>query len=122
MGVILLGAAALFYFGLGMRALLRPKDLLAGFDIVATENGSRNEIRAVYGGFPFAASGLLMFSMIPSLYSDGILLAVSVSTLGMAVGRVISAAIDRHLGRFPAIFIGVELVVAACIAVKLTGI
>jgi hypothetical protein len=120
--MILVGVAAMFYFALGVRALLRPKNLLAEFKIFANEDVSRNEIRAVYGGFPLAASGLLIFSLWDTPYSDGILFAVAVSTLGMAVGRIVSAAIDGALDRFPAIFIGVELVIAACIAAKLMGI
>jgi hypothetical protein len=122
MGTILVCAAALFYFALGLRAFIQPKNLLADFGIFATKDVSRNEIRAVYGGFPIAVSSLLLFSLVSPNYADGILLAVSISSLGMALGRLISAVIDRTLGRIPAIFVCIEIVIAGFIAAKLAGI
>lgn len=119
MSFLCVAAAALFFFALGMRALIAPNKLLSDFGIVVTENRSRNEIRAVYGGFPLAAAGLLGFSLIQTPYSEGIMLAVAVSSLGMAVGRIISAAIDRCLDRFPAIYVGVEVVIAFLITTGL---
>jgi hypothetical protein len=122
MSVFLVGFAAVFYLGLGLAAIAIPSRLLAGFGFVVIKNDTRNEIRAVYGGFPLAASALLVFSLSETPYSSGILLALAASTLGMAIGRMVSAFMDRSLGLFPAIFIVVEVVVAFAIASKLFGL
>lgn len=119
LGVI---AAALFYAVIGVAALLRPHDLLAGFGIAAGSADSRNEVRAVYGGFPLAVAGLLLFSLARPGISDGILLALAVASAGMALGRIISAVIDGTLGRYPAIFILLEILVAALIANAIKGL
>ena len=115
-------AAALFYGVIGVAALVRPHNLLAGFGIEAGSTNSRNEIRAVYGGFPLAVAGLLLFSLARPDMSDGILLALAVSSAGMALGRIVSALVDRTLGRYPAIFILLEIVVAALIANAIKGL
>lgn len=112
-------AAALFYALIGVNAVLKPRDLLQGFGIKAETADSRNEIRAVYGGFPLVVAGLLLFSLTGSELGDGILFALALASAGMAGGRIASAAIDRRMGRNPAIFTALELIVAALIA---TGI
>lgn len=119
METMLVGAASLFYLTLGTAALMRPETLLSGFGIEVQGKDSRNEIRAVYGGFPLAVAGLLGFSLLHARLADGILLALAIATLGMAVGRMISALIDRGIGRFPTIFMVVELLVATMIAVSM---
>ena len=62
---------------------------------------------------------MLGFSLLYARLSDGVLLALAVATLGMAAGRIISALIDRGIGRLPAIFIGIEVLVAAMIAASM---
>ncbi len=119
MQTILIGTAGLFYLTLGTAALIRPETLLSGFGIGVQGRDGRNEIRAVYGGFPLAVAGLLGFSLLYARLSDGVLLALAVATLGMAAGRIISALIDRGIGRLPAIFIGIEVLVAAMIAASM---
>ena len=109
--------AALFYLALGLAALARPATLLAGFGLAAKGRDARNEVRAVYGGFPLAAVALIVWSVAGAVHATGILLALTAATVGMALGRLMSAAIDRGIGRLPALFIGVELVVAALLAV-----
>lgn len=109
-------AATLFYGLIGFAALLRPERLLQGFGIAAQTADSRNEIRAVYGGFPLAVSGLLAFCLTGSPLSDGILVALALASAGMAAGRLVSATVDRRLGRNPAIFTALEIIVAGLIA------
>lgn len=109
-------AAALFYALIGLAALLRPERLLEGFGILAESPDSRNEIRAVYGGFPLAVAGLLAFCVTGTPFANGILLALALASAGMAAGRFVSAVIDRQLGRYPAIFTALELIVAGLIA------
>ena len=55
--------AGLFYLALGLTALARPANLLAGFGVAAEGVDPRNEVRAVYGGFPLAVAGLVACSL-----------------------------------------------------------
>lgn len=115
-GTIGVVAAALFFGLIGLTAILRPRNLLQGFGITAEAADSRNEIRGVYGGFPLVVAGLLLFSLTRPNLSDGILFALAFASAGMAAGRIVSALIDRHMGKHPAIFTALELVAAALIA------
>jgi Domain of unknown function (DUF4345) len=121
-GVIGVIGAALFFGMIGVSAMIRPRNLLRGFSIEAHEAESRNEIRAVYGGFPMAVAALLMFSLKRPDLSDGILFTLAISSAGMALGRIVSVLIDRKLGRYPATYIFLELVVASMIASNITGL
>lgn len=108
--------SAIFYAAIGLKAVARPRSLLAAFGIVADESASRNEIRAVYGGFPLTVSGLLILCLFNNSLSAGILTALAACSAGMAAGRIVSAIIDRSLGRAPAVFLIVEIAVAVAIA------
>jgi hypothetical protein len=108
--------AALFFGAIGVSAMIRPRNLLQGFSIEANEPESRNEIRAVYGGFPLAVAALLIFSLTRPDLSDGILIALATSSAGMAIGRIVSVIIDRKIDRDPAIYMVLELIVALMIA------
>ena len=108
--------AGLFYLALGLAALARPANLLAGFGLAAEGIDARNEVRAVYGGFPLAVAGLVAWSLSGTPNAAGILLALAVASLGMAFGRLMSAVIDRRIGRLPALFVGVELALALLLA------
>jgi len=109
--------AGLFYLALGIAALVRPATLLGDFGLPAPSLDARNEVRAVYGGFPIAVAVLVMWSLTGAAQASGILLALAVASLGMALGRLVSAAIDRSIGRLPALFIGIELALAAMLAI-----
>lgn len=110
--------AALFFGLIGVTAMVRPHNLLEGFGIEARQDDSRNEIRAVYGGFPLAVAGLLLFSLARPDLSDGILITLATCSAAMAAGRVVSAVIDRRMGKAPLIWTVLELVVAGLIALK----
>lgn len=123
LGVIGVIGAALFFGAIGVMAMWRPRYLLRnGFGIEAIEPESRNEIRAVYGGFPLAVAGLLLFSLTRPELSNGILLALALCSAAMAAGRIVSALIDRKLGRYPAIFLILEIIVALMIASNIEGL
>lgn len=122
LGVIGVLGAALFFGAIGVSAMIRPRNLLKGFSIEANEPESRNEIRAVYGGFPLAVAALLILSLTRPDLSDGILIALATSSAGMAIGRIVSVLIDRKLGRDPAIYIVLELIVALMIASNISGL
>lgn len=122
LGVIGVLGAAVFFGAIGVSAMIRPRNLLQGFSMEANEPESRNEIRAVYGGFPLAVAALLIFSLTRPDLSDGILIALAASSAGMAMGRIVSVSIDRKLGRDPAIYIVLELIVALMIASNISGL
>jgi len=109
--------AGLFYLALGLAAVARPATLLAGFGLAAEGVDARSEVRAVYGGFPLAVAGLVVWSMSGAAHAAGILLALAVASFGMALGRLMSAVIDRRIGRLPTLFVAVELVLGLLLAV-----
>jgi hypothetical protein len=108
--------AGLFYLALGLAAVARPATLLAGFGVAAKGVDARNEVRAVYGGFPLAVAGLVAWSLSGTPNAAGILLALAAASFGMAMGRLMSAVIDRRIGRLPALFICVELALGLLLA------
>ena len=122
LGMVGVLGAALFFGAIGVSAMIRPRNLLQGFSIEAHEPESRNEIRAVYGGFPLVAAALLIFSLTRPDLSDGILISLASSSAGMGIGRIVSALVDRKLGRDPAIYIVLELIVALMIASNIKGL
>lgn len=122
LGMVGVLGAALFFGAIGVSAMTRPRNLLQGFSIEAHEPESRNEIRAVYGGFPIVAAALLIFSLTRPDLSDGILISLASSSAGLAIGRIVSALVDRKLGRDPAIYIVLELIVALMIASNIKGL
>jgi Domain of unknown function (DUF4345) len=114
--LLCIGLGALMYLALGIAALVMPARILRGFGITVAGRDGRNEIRAVYGGFPLAVAGLLCATMVVPHLANGILLAVSVATLGMAAGRIFSALLDRGMGTLPMLLTAVEVIAAALIA------
>lgn len=116
LAIVAPAVAGLFFLALGLAAVARPATLLSEFGIAAEGIDARNEVRAVYGGFPLAVAGLVAWSLSGAPHASGILLALAVASLGMALGRLMSAAIDRHIGQLPALFVGVEIVLALLLA------
>jgi hypothetical protein len=91
------------------------------FDIPTLTAAGRNEVRAVYGGFGLAmAAGLAAALAVPGLRA-GVCLAVAAALAGMAGGRLVSAGIDRTLGRLPALYLMLEAVMAAALAYAALG-
>ncbi len=109
---LVLLVAALFAL-MGVVALARPENILAYFGIATLTRDGRNEVRAVYGGFGLAIAGLLCAARFSEAIRSGAVLAVAVALLGMAAGRLISALLDGMPGRYPRLFLGVELAGAA---------
>ena len=94
---------------MGLVALARPERIVAYFGTHELTLDGRNEVRAVYGGFGLAIAALLGAAQLHATLRPGALLAVAVALLGMASGRVLSALLDGPPGRWPWIFMGVEL-------------
>lgn len=104
---VLLVAAA--FAAMGLMALARPQAIVACFGTRELTRDGRNEVRAVYGGFGLAIAALLGVAQHQPPLRAGALLAVAVALLGMAAGRLLSALIDGAPGRWPWLFMGVEL-------------
>lgn len=102
---------AAFFGWLGIMAVSFPGALLSGFGIKVSSPDGFSEIRAVYGGLPLMMSGLLLLGLFWPRLRTSASLGVAAASLGMAAGRLVSAYLDRELGRFPGIFLGVELTV-----------
>ena len=103
--------AAASYVGLGLVAYARPSfipDVMGGS---ADNFTARSEIRAVYGGMPLAAAGLLLAR--PSSRES-----IGVITASFALSRVASAFIEK---RAPDVTNGVLIGAEGAIAALLLG-
>lgn len=117
-----LALTALFFLVMGIAALVAPARILAPFGVkVATADG-RSEVRAVYGGFGVVTAALLVLSVRVPHLRDGILVGTAAAMIGMAAGRLASAAADRTIGAFPALFFVVELAIAGTLVAVALGV
>lgn len=112
---LLVAVVAVFFAGMGLAALVKPAFIWAPFGVVPTTPESRNEVRAVYGGFGVATAVLLFVA-------DGwateeraaVLVTVAIALLGMAAGRVVSAFVEpKALIGYPGLFLAIEAGLAA---------
>ena len=108
-------AVAAFYAALGAVCLVQPVRVPAGFGAAAPPPAYRNEIRAIYGGFPIALAAVLVWAATGAsdAVREGVLIAAAVSTAGMAAGRLISRAVEPTESSYPWIWFGVEVVLVA---------
>ena len=106
--VILWGIAAAFLL-MGVVALIRPEHVTSYFSLTQIPRDMRNEVRAVYGGFGLAIASLLAAAVNSPVLTPGIVLTVGVALLGMAGGRLLSLIWDRPLGRYPTLFLMIEV-------------
>jgi len=109
--ILVLLVAALFTL-MGIAALVRPQSILACFGTPTLTRDGRNEVRAVYGGFGLAVAALLCAGCYSNTIRSGVVLAVAVALLGMAIGRLLSVLLDGVPGRYPWLFLGVEVTAA----------
>lgn len=93
--------AALFFLGMGIFALARPTALIRPFGINLPIPEARAEVRAVYGGFGLAISGMLVLALMGGPAREGILITVAAALAGMAFGRLVSGIIDRPKAFYP---------------------
>jgi hypothetical protein len=100
---------AVAFAAMGLMALARPESIVAYFGTPGLTRDGRNEVRAVYGGFGLAIAALLCGAQYHAPVRAGALLAVAVALFGMAAGRLLSTLIDGAPGRWPWIFMAVEL-------------
>ncbi|MGU3650222.1 DUF4345 family protein [Mycolicibacterium sp. A43C] len=102
MAAVVIVSVGVFFAGMGLYALAAPAALLRPFGFAVTSDTQRAEVRAVYGGFGIAIAGVLGYAMsAPDAVRTGILLTVGVALAGMALGRVISAALGDRTSCYP---------------------
>lgn len=104
---IIIFTIALAFLGMGMLALIKPASIGTFFDVQFESVDSRNEVRAVYGGFGIAMSLALVLATQYAEWRQGILVCVALALAGMATGRLQSALIERP-GFWPWFYFGVE--------------
>ena len=110
LSTVILVILALAFALMGIGALASPTVVTRQFGIPSLTPAGRSEVRAVYGGFGLAIAGLLIYAVINADLREGISLTVAVALLGMAAGRLVSAAIDRSMSKAAALYLVIELV------------
>ena len=113
---IAITVVALGFGAMGVGALVAPAAVTRQFDMPALSIAGRNEVRAVYGGFGLAMALVLAIAVVAPAFRPGICLAIAAALAGMVLGRLASAAVDRKLPRWPAIYLAIEAVAAALLA------
>jgi len=110
-------ALVVFFLGMGLFGLVRPRALVGIFGGDAPTPASRSEVRAVYGGFGVAVAACLatVDRWSPEARA-GVYQCLAIGVGGMAIGRVIGACVERERRPFPTwVFVGVELCLAAAL-------
>lgn len=107
---VILGAVAVAFALMGIGALVRPTVVTRQFGIPALTPEGRSEVRAVYGGFGLAVAAMLVVAVTSPDLRAGIAITVAVALFGMAVGRVVSAVIDRSLSKVVVLYLVIEIV------------
>jgi hypothetical protein len=103
-------SVAVFFFAMGLVALVAPARILETFGVAVGTPEGRTEVRAVYGGFGIAISGLLLAAVSVDDIRTGAYVAVAVAVLGMAAGRVVSALLGERTDLWPTwVFCALEL-------------
>ena len=103
-----LAIAALGFLFMGVVALWSPIRVTSQFGITTLDADGRNEVRGVYGGFGIAVSAALAVTLLIPQWRGAATVAVAVALGGMAFGRIVSAIVDRHIGRFPLFYGTIE--------------
>ena len=112
LNMIIVGES-LFFFVMGLVALIKPSFVTCVFREPTIAADMRNEVRAVYGGFGLAMCLALALTLYLDELRAGILFTVSIALLGMAFGRLVSFFIESVDGKNPAIFLLVEIVLGS---------
>lgn len=112
---------ALLFAVMGVGALVVPDRVTEQFDVPTLTIAGRNEVRAVYGGFGIAMAAMLIVASTSMDLRLGVGLTIGVALIGMAVGRLVSAVIDRSLPSRPLMYLIVELVAAGVILYGASG-
>ena len=114
----LVWGVAVFFLGMGLVGLVRPRAIPAIFGLHETTAEARSEVRAVYGGFGVMVALALAWSRAAEAgEARGVRLAVAAALVGMAAGRVIGFTVERPKRFYPVVFfLVVELALAIAVA------
>ncbi|MEM1329578.1 MAG: DUF4345 family protein [Planctomycetota bacterium] len=99
---------ATFFLLMGIAGLATPGAVARQYQVDHLTVTGRNEVRAVYGGFGIAIAFVLVYANYDTSVREGVVITVAIALAGMAAGRVVSAVIDRGIGRFALVFTAVE--------------
>ncbi|MEU7767250.1 DUF4345 family protein [Nocardia sp. NPDC049190] len=114
MAVAVCTIIGLFFLAMGGYALVAPAALIGPFGVRLTVASARYEVRAVYGGFGLAMAAVLSVAALDlGSLRAGIMVAVGAALAGMALGRVLSAALDERTAFYPTWFYCVVEALAA---------
>jgi hypothetical protein len=102
--------AFLLFAAMGAALLWRPEYLtrLTGVDLSTVE--SRNEVRAVYGGFGIAMALAMFIAMVYEPLRGGIMMTTGLALIGMAAGRGYSVWLEPPTNNLVWVFLGLEAV------------
>lgn len=117
MATVVLVVVAAFFLAMGVYALVVPAALARPFGIEIGSPEARSEIRAVYGGFGVAVAAVLVVAALDvGGLRTGVAVTVAAALAGMAVGRVVSRAVDKPTAFYPIWFyFGVEALAAGAL-------
>jgi hypothetical protein len=102
---------------MGAVALATPERVVATFGQRELTLEGRNEVRAVYGGFGVVVAAVLAWAAWVPAQRTGVFLTVAASLAGMALGRLVSAAVEWPRSFYPSWFYcALELAMAATLA------
>ena len=110
---IYLGITGFITMGIG--SFFLPERVTAQFDIPTLSTAGRNEVRAVYSGFGILMGLMLVVALNAPLLRSGICFTVAAALAGMAIGRILSTILDRHIGRWPLFYMYLEIILATLI-------
>jgi len=103
---LVIACAAFSLMGAG--ALIMPSRVTRQFGMPDLSAAGRSEVRAVYGGYGLAMAACLIACLFAPVLKPGVCLTLAAALGGMAVGRAVSAIIDRTLPRLPALYLLLE--------------
>jgi hypothetical protein len=122
LAVVVTAVVGAFFLAMGGYALATPAALMRPFGIQLEHPRARYEVRAVYGGFGIAMAAVLAIAATHSgPLRTGIMLTVGAALAGMALGRVISAALDTRTSFYPNWFYCIVESAAATALIVTTG-
>jgi hypothetical protein len=93
---------------MGLGAIVAPTLVARQFDTPELSAAGRSEVRSVYGGFGLAMSTMFVVALLRPELRAGICYTTGAALAGMAGGRVLSALIDREIGRYPLFYLSLE--------------
>jgi hypothetical protein len=103
--------AFILFAAMGAGLIWKPEYVsrLTGVELTTVE--SRNEVRAVYGGFGVAMAIAMFIAMVSTGLRGGIMVTTGLALIGMAAGRGYSIWLERPANNLIYAFLGLEAVI-----------